>query len=87
MSEATATLSEKEKQCFRCFVYQDVIELTLMCSYQKLSDVIEFRPEKVPGKILSMRNILQCLKSYFDEDAWVLVQNVLKMKAVNVTGS
>ena len=88
MSEATVTLSEKEKQCLRCFVDQDVIESTLLCSSQKLSeDVIECRPEKVPGEILSMRSILQGLKSYFDEDAWVLVQNVLKMKEVNVTGS
>ena len=81
MSEATVTLSEKEKQCLRCFVDQDVIESTLLCSSQKLSeDVIECRPEKVPGKILSMRSILQGLKSYFDEDAMVLVQNVLKMR-------
>lgn len=81
-------LSEKEKECLRCFIDQDIIESTVICSYQKLSeDVIECRPEKVPGKILSMRNVLEGLKSYFDEDAWILVQNVLKMKEDNAVGS
>ena len=78
---ALNVLSEKQKECFRCFIDQDVIESTVIRNFQKLSEhVIECRPEKVPEKILSMRNVLEGLKPYFDDDAWILVQDVLRMK-------
>lgn len=60
----------------------------MICSDQKLSvDVIECRPDKAPGKILSMKNVFKGFKSYFDEDAWLPVQNLLKMKEDNANVS
>ena len=45
--------------------------------WEIIIDTIKCRPGKVSEKILSMRNVLQNLKCYFDEDAWALMHWIL----------
>ena len=47
-------------------------------------DCVECRPEKIPNSVLD-ENVDVCLvRPYFSNDAWMLLDSVLKTKAKNV---
>ena len=67
-------------------VDKDVAEQVIRDNILIQEDSVECRPEKVSASILDKNVDIHLVRKYFSQDAWLVLQDVLKHKKKNDLG-